>query len=245
MPTSMRIDATSQDDREKLKQEIRDEIRRDAFRRQALGCGCSVLVFLALTVLPAAYVAAQLAKTGFVDVPLFSRHLFHRSEPSREVLPLAGTPPDAMAKVIAAGATYEPKTQNASVRISEAQLTTIVNDALRNAPTDIMPFRVTSAQVAVDADAVELFLVTPQDGRDSTVKVRFVPGVRDGAFVGDVLSMEVGSFVVPDRIADGLFSAFGAYALSSVQSAIAGAGTLQSIDLAQGSMTFVIHVTPR
>lgn len=235
-----RIDPFSPEQREaiktEIKQEMRQEERRKRLRRLAVGIAAAVLA----VGIPALCVAAVLAKTGFVDVPVMSAWLYKSSAPSRTVLPLFGSKPTDIYRVVGTKIKVDPNTSLASIPLTEAELTTLAQQGVATSPPGSLPFKVKSVQVAIEPDFVEIFVVSPQKGRDATVLARLVPKVKDGKLSAEVVTIAIGSLVVPKGVGNALFAAFGAIVNESVVKAIAQVGTLTGVELGQGTVRFVI-----
>ncbi|MEY4744155.1 MAG: hypothetical protein RL272_100 [Candidatus Parcubacteria bacterium] len=235
-----RIDAFSPQERESIKQEIKQEIKRDERRSKMLGCGgCLFAVILAVGI-PTAYVASRLAKTGFFDVPLMSRSLYRPTVPERTVLPLVGSKPDDIYRVLGTKVKYDPQTSLATIPVSEAELTTLVQHAVATAPANALPFPIRTIQVAVDPDVIEIYAVSPQKNRDASVRVRFRPYVKGGELRADVGEIAIGSLVLPKKVGDFLFATFGTFVIDAATGAIANVGQLMNIGLDQGVVKFMI-----
>lgn len=235
-----RIDAFSPQERESIKKEIKQEIRREERRRRLIGCGGLLLVVLLLIGVPALYVASLLAKTGFYDVPVLSKSLYKPSEPERTVVPLYGSKPDDIYRVLGTKVRYEPQTSQATFPVSESEITTIVQHSVAAAPPNTLPFPVRTVQVAIDPDKIEIYAISPQKNRDATVRIRFRPSVKGGELRADVQEIAIGSLVLPKKIGEMLFAAFGALVTDSVSTAVANVGRLVNIELDQGVVRFVI-----
>ncbi len=235
-----RIDAFSPQERESIKKEIKQEIRSEDRRRRLMGCGGLLLIVLLAVGIPAFYVASQLAKTGFYDVPLLSRSLYKPSVPERTVVPLVGSKPDDIYRVLGTKVQYEAQTSQATFPVTESELTTIVQHSVASAPPKSLPFPVRTVQVAIDPDKIEIYVISPQKNRDATVRIRVKPYVKGGELRADVIEIQIGSLILPQKIGDLLFSAFGALVTDSVSTAVSNVGRLVNIELDQGVVRFVI-----
>ncbi len=238
-----RFDAFSPQERETIKKEIKQEIRSEDKRKRLIGCSVLFIVIVLAIGMPTLYVAAQFAKSGFFDVPVLSRSLYKPSEPVRAVIPLVGSKPEDIYRVLGTKVKYEPQTSQATFSVSESELTTLVQHSVASAPPNVLPFPIRTIQVAIDPDAVEIFAISPQKNRDATVRVRFKPTVKNGDLRADVAEIKIGSLVVPQKIGQLLFSAFSTLVTDSVTTAVANVGRLVDIGLDQGTARFVIVPT--
>lgn len=235
-----RIDAFSPQEREAIKKEIKQELHHEATRKRLLSCGVLAAITLLVIGLPILYVSAQLAKTGFYDVPVLSKSYYKPTVPVRTVLPLFGSKPDDIYRILGTKVRYEPATSQATLPVSEAEITTLVQHAIAAAPPDVLPFPVRTAQVAIDAEMVEIYAISPQKNRDATVRIRFKPTVKGGELRANVEEIAVGSLIVPKKIGDLLFAAFGAIVTDAAAEQVANVGSLVDIKLEGGVIKFVV-----
>jgi hypothetical protein len=203
-----RIDGAAPSDHEALKKEIKEELKEEAFRRKLVGCGACAVVLLIVIGVPVLLGASALAKTGFVNVPLFSKALYEPSQPLRTVTPLTGTSSEDVMRIAGLRIRYNETTAIASFTLTETELTTLAQNGVRDAPPGSLPIAIRTAQVAVDPDLVEVFLISPRKERDATVRLRFTPDVREGDVVFDVREIVIGSYRVPLSVGNLLFDAF-------------------------------------
>lgn len=234
-----RIDISPQE-RDALKKEIKQEIRHEDLRKKMIGCGSCALIVLVLLGVPATYVAAQFAKTGFYDVPVLAKMLYKPTTPTRVVQPLYGSKPEDVLKIVGTKIKYDAKTNLATLPVTEAELTTVVQNAVANAPADTLPFPVRTIQVALDKDEIEIFATSPQKNRDATVRVRFRPFVKGGELKVAVTEIAIGSLQVPKKIGELLFSAFGAIVTTSAGDTLQNLGTLVNVEIEEGIIRFIM-----
>ena len=235
-----RIDPFSPEQREAIKTEIKEEMRAEERRKRLRRFIVTAAIAVAAIGIPLLLVCVVMAKSGFVDVPVLSKALYKSTSPTRVVLPLYGSKPADIYRVIGTKVKVDPNTSLASVPLTEAELTTLAQNGVASTPKDSLPFPVKSIQVALDPDAVELFAISPQGRRDATVLVRFKPRVKDGKLYADVERIAIGSLEVPKGVGNAVFAAFGAIVNESVVKVAAQVGTLIRIDLEKGIVRFVI-----
>ena len=235
-----RIDAFSSQEREAIKKEIKQELRHEGARKRLLSCGVLLVVALFVVVGPIIYVSAQLAKTGFFDVPVLSRSLYKPTVPARTVLPLFGSKTEDIQRVLGTKVRYDPTTSQATLPVTEAEITTLVQHAIAAAPPNTLPFPIRTAQVAIDPTAIEIYAISPQKNRDATVRVRFRPFVKAGELKADVEEIAVGSLLLPKRLGNLMFSAFGAIVTDAAAEQVGNIGRLVNIELEEGAVKFII-----
>lgn len=222
-----------------MKREITQEIRQDDRRKRIMGCGGCLLAALIVLAIPTLYIASLLAKTGFVDVPVLSRALYRPSEPRRTVLPLYGTTPETMYRVLATKVTYDPAVSLATMPVTEAEMTTLLQHALFSSP-EKFPFAMKYAQIAIEPEELELYVVSPQKERDATLRMRFRPIVKDKRLEVELHEVVVGNLTLAPWMANAAFAVFGRTALAVASDAIIKVGTPINIELETGLMKFVI-----
>jgi len=240
-----RIDPFSPEQREALKTEIKQEMRHEERRRRVVRLVSGLLIAFAIIAVPVLLVSWQLAKTGFYDVPVLAKRLYRPTEPSRTVLPLYGSKPDDIFRVVGTKIMYDPSTSLAKLPMTEAELTTIAQHGVAGAPPESLPFPIKTMQVAVDPEVVEIYVVSPQKNRDATVRVRFRPFVKDGSLKADVKEIAIGSLIVPKKVGEMLFSMFGAFVTESVAKSVGQVGRLNGIELDRGIVRFVFYPNQR
>jgi hypothetical protein len=234
-----KIDIGDQETRQTLKKEIIDEMQHDVRRRKVRNClGCLFLVILAVTV-PTAIVSVQLAKTGLVDIPLLTSRFYKPTEPSREVRPLVGSKSSDI--LLASASRAKPTLTLGFVTLSftEAELTTLAKDGIA-ASGNNLPAPLKSIQVAVDQDAVEIFAVTPQHGRDVTVRARFLPWVDAGQMKITPKELVIGGLSVPPSLSGALTLVLNKSLGEVLTSTISQIGHLVAVELDKGVLRLQI-----
>ncbi len=238
-----RIDnVSSLQDREALKKEIRHEIRGEERRKKLAGFGGCVLLLAVFVGVPAFMAALFLAKTGFVDVPLLSNAFYRPSAPVRDVVPLKGMTADQVMKELEIKAMrgYDPLTSRLSLPVGEQELTTVMQDAVALSPGSL-PFSVNRLQAVIEPDVVEIYAVTPQHGRDVTVRMSFKPEVHGGILTVVAPNVVLGNQAVPKMLAQPLFNFVAKSLMDKLGSSLGPVGTLSDIKLSGGVMTFVFY----
>lgn len=241
-----RLDAVPGNEREELKEEIKSELRHEAFRRKMFGCGACAVMWLFVIGLPVFFLARTLSKTGFFDVPVLGTRYYKPSAPVREVLPLAGSTKDTILASLRAKIKFDPRLGTAKIPFTEAELTTLVRDTVAEAAAnDGLAFAVEKAQVAIEPDLVEIFAVLPRDARDTTVRLRFTPLASKGKFEIEIREVVLGDYVVPQALAKTVVNTLAQGLVSAISEGAEGLGTLNAITLAPKRMEIVIIPTAR
>lgn len=230
-------------EREQLKKEIIRDIRRGDRRRKLLSCLGCLVVEIAIILIPVIWVASFLARSGLVEVPMMSSRMYRPAEPSRVVAPLAGSTVEGMMSAAAARAKYNASTGVVTLELKEAELTTLVNNALAGAKGQL-PFPVKSAQIAVLPEGLELFVVTPREGRDIGIRLLLdIEAIEQGKLKVTIKEAQVGGQSLPDFINSTVSSALGPTLGDALVSGLAGAGTVASVELRDAAL--VIGFIPK
>jgi len=227
--------------RKELKEVIRRELFFEVFRRKILGCAGYLLVVIIIISIPSIYIAASAAKSGFVNVPLLSSWLYKPSVPTRVVRPYVGTTAEDVMASVGRHAKYDIHTGLVTVIISETELTTIVAETAKNGGSKGFPLQ--DAQVVIEPRMVELFAVSPQDKRDTTVLARFTPSVSGGKIGLEVRELFVGNYGVPTSIAQLGASYLTSIVASKLSNDLSSVGTLLNIEADIGELR--VTMTPR
>jgi len=223
--------------RQALKQEIMTEIKQDARRRKFINClSCLLLEALVIFGL-AVFVASLLARSGLVQVPFLTPWLYRPAQPERQVVPLAGYDAADILISEASKAKVDRLLGTFSIRLTESELTTIVKEGLDKFGGSL-PLPLSSAQIAIETDVVELFAVSIQNGREVTVVAKVVPSVtEDGKLKLTPKELKIGSLSVPASANAMLAAVLAKVIGDALNSNIGGIGRLVDISLAKGVMT--------
>ncbi len=237
--TKTENDIEQQATRQELKKEIMAEMKHDARRKKVVHClGCFALELLVIAI-PVVFVAVMLAKTGLVNVPLLTSWLYRPNYPSRQVQPLVGS---NAAEILIAQATrpkVNPNFGTMTVSFSEAQLTTIAQEGLTAAGSSL-PLPMKSLQIAIDADSLELYGVSPQNGRDVTIMAKIVPSVDGGELKIDVKELKIGALDVPASASQMLTPLLDRSLGQTLVKSISQVGQLVGISFEKGIIRFDI-----
>lgn len=229
-----RLDAA--DEREALKEEIKQELRHEDRRRKTIGCLVSFLLMASIVTVPLFIVGSMLAKTGFVDVPLLSGWLYKPSEPVRVVRPLSGSNGKQVMQSVTSKAQFDPAVSTVTVSFSEEELTTLAQGMLTD-PSHL-PFEAKTLQVAVMSDYVELFAVSVRPKRNATVRLRFLPvASKDGGVRLDIRELLIGRWLVPKSFSRYVTNIYAAEIEQTANAFAKGIGALRTVELKDGKLT--------
>lgn len=228
-------------ERDALKAEIKAELRRDAIRGRIAAFGsCSLLMLVALSI-PAYLVASSVAKTGLVRVPVISGGNHSPVEPSREIVPLVGSGPEDVIASVMAGADYDPATGRITLTLSEQQITTLVASSVSGQKLGEGPDAVTltSAQIAVESDEMELHVTAKKGDRSTSAALLFEPMIEHGKFDMKAKRLVIGELEVPEFVAEALLSTIASPLRTAIDDAFGGVSGIREFRMEQG----VIHIT--
>jgi len=234
-----KIDTASPEDREALKKEIVTEMKHDARRKKLLSCGGCLLLELIAVSVPFMLAAVVLAKSGFVQVPYLSSWLFKPAAPVRMVTPVVGANADQIVRSSALAAKFDQSTSVLTMKFTEGELTAMARDWLP-ALESSLPFQVKSMQIAVDPGVMDIFIVTPQNGHDTTIDIGIVPTVDAGALKLIFKDVKIGSFAVPNQLSAMLTPAIDRAVSEAMNKGLGAVGQLVKVDLRQGVIEFGI-----
>jgi len=231
--------------RGELKEEVRKEIRRESRRRFYVSCAL-YLVFLTIMLgLPFLLLAGIAAKSGLFQVPVLSGWLYEPSAPTRIVVPLAGSGPDAILASMAAKASYDRASGIAEMSLTEQELTTLLSASVAEAAASgTLPIPLESMQAVLLADGtMELYAVTERKGNQAPVILTVTPNVVNGGLDLRTENFLIGAFDVPDFMTDLVLSAFARSVTDSLESGLSSVGTLDDIMVEEGKLR--IYLAPK
>jgi len=215
------------------------DIKHDARRKKMWGCfGCLALVLLTAAV-AALFVLSLLAKTGLVEVPFMTRWLYHPSQASREVTPLVGSNSANILIAAATKAKIDRAFGTIKISFSEAEMTTMAKEGLAVSGASL-PLPLKSIQVAIDADGVEIFAVSPRKERDVTILAHIIPTVEDGQLKLAAQKLVIGALEIPSSVNKILAPMLDRTISSALSSSISQLGQLVGIELADKTIRFQI-----
>ena len=241
------IGSGSNPSRSELKKEILEEIHQEERHRKFVNClGCLFLKLL-LFLIPVVIAAALVAQSGFFEVPLLSKWLYHPSTPQRTVVPLVGYDSEQIMKAAMTRADYNPTAGQLNISLTEQELTTMARAALVNTEQGTAGGGASSSfktvQMAVSQEGIEFFAVTPRPERDVTIKILFLPAIdAKGELNLTVKKLEVGSLDIPSALINLLTKTFARQMTQQMNSILSGAGRL--VGVKTGEKTLYLNFQP-
>ncbi|MFA5413785.1 MAG: hypothetical protein WC348_04620 [Patescibacteria group bacterium] len=224
------------DEKEKLKDEIRGEViseMKNKKRRKFFTC-CFLKLLIVVLILGG--ITAVIAKTGLVDIPVFSKLFYKTPSPERMV----SVNPDEEKKfedVLAQkleeqiGSKAEGQ-QEVALEFNEEELTSFIKSL---ESTNDYPF--TNAQVSVTPEAIEIFGQL-KDLNQTFLTVALKPEITDGNLKITFEKIKIGNLSLPAVLGNLLVNRLLKDQISSAEDVISKNGTLESIDLLDGKIIF-------
>lgn len=225
------------EDKDELRHEIRREIKREARRKKMSRCfGCCAAIILVILVL-ASLVSFVLAKTGLVNIPVFTKLFYNTPKPGRAVevktsgVPVMESLNQQLAKQLgSAGKNNKPIFLD--LKISEEELSAMLKSAAGQAGQNASA---PDFQVAIMPDKLEFFGQIPQIS-NSFLTLGIMPKVVGGQLALDLVSVKVGNLALPASAANLLVQDFMSQQLKKINEFLSSQGELESINLYDGYM---------
>lgn len=228
-------------EREIIREEVRAELAHERRDKRLRGCGCALLAFAVLIGAPIGVTVWLIAKSGLADIPVITSAVYVPPAPIRQVLPLVGTTAETVAKSLVAKAKPGAATGTAEVAITEQELTTILDAAVKSGGLPPLPLvgTITSAQAAVTPDFIEFYMSGSQTGgKVVPVIIRVKPIVTAGKLSFQIQEAVFGAMPLPAALLEPVLNQAADAAMSK---AVGGTGTmLVSTKLDQGRLTLTL-----
>lgn len=225
-------------EKEKLKEELREEVLKEIKikkRRKTLSC-CFLELLGLLLVLSLG--AAAVARTGLIEIPLFSKVFYKPPEPSRIVTVLPGEiknleeifenkiKSQVEEKIIPGKETQKVELE---LEFTEKELTAVI---LQGIKTGFLPF--STAQVAITPKEIEIF--GQLSGSKIFFTIRFKPEIQNGQIVIKLTKFKLGNLSVPSLLSNLLVEKILKDKLQQINEFIGKGGKLQEIRLEEGKV---------
>ena len=241
----MRVEKDSdiKEEMKEMKQELSGEIRSRTKKRIRPKCAC-LLIVLALIIVGIVFGARALAKTGLVEVPVFSKIVDTQTLPSRIVS--EGEPLETFLKKtltsqvasIYKGGNTDLAGRAVSITVQDTTLTNALRVQLRSG--EQKTFNAETAQIAVSEKGVEVYLPLAEVGdRKSGVGIIavLVPKVESGKLAMNVSSVTVGTQKIPTFAARLVIEPLMRAGINMVNEQLVKYAALREIRLGNGSIT--------
>lgn len=227
---------------EKMREEIREEVVSNVKRRKRkkfLTC-CLLIVLAVIFVLVSAAVA--LAKTGLVDVPVFSKIFYKTPAPQRVVTvtpeEIANFNLNATKKLenevkprISPGVTGQKI--EVSLEFTEKELTAFLRSLETNGESPLL-----NSQISITPESLEIFGEINKSTK-TYITIGLKPEIQDGNLKITIQKIRIGTLPIPAVFGNFLVEKFLSEQLRKTEEAISKVGELKSVVLGEGKITLM------
>jgi len=220
---------TVKDEREKLKDEIRHELvleeKSKKRKKLLLSCGAELLFVLVIL----GFLATGIAKTGLVDIPIFTKIFYHLPVPQKIVSILPSENPQIDFEKKLEEQTLKQIKQNNDadtlefdIAIGEKELTSLLKEKLVFDPKD--------SQISIVAKQVELFGKI-NSSKKIYLTFGFLPKIDGNKIKIETTNLKIGTLPLPRFIGNIIVKIVLNNQINIINETIGKAGTIKSIDL--------------
>ncbi len=227
---------------ENTKKELSEQIKKDTRRGHPLLTCLIIVLVLILAIL--GFVGFVVARTGLVEVPVFSLVFYEPPEPARlvteESLPVEEMLEQTISKILterliaSGGADFD---RNLSVDITEAALTATLKQTLEENQRFFTPV---GAQVAIidSTDTFEIFLPLANNEMQSALVASIAPTLDEGGMVeAKITDFYVGQLRIPNWFVNLSLQKPLVLAANELNRTIGRYAVLQKLDIHSGFAT--------
>jgi hypothetical protein len=239
-PTSSDPWIKEKDEKEKLKEEIREEVTRDIKKKKHKKFFTCCLLESLLVVLILGSIAAGLAKTGLVEVPVFSK-IFNKPPVPQKVVTV--TPEEVknfstditkkveqeVRSALVPGVTDQKVEIN--LEFTEKELTALMQNLETNGD---LPLK--NSQISITPEGLEIFGEI-NEPRKTYLVINLKPEIRDGDLKIKIQKIKIGTLSLPAIFGNFLVEKLLNAQLDEVRDEIAKVGELKNINLGEGKIT--------
>jgi len=235
------------DQKEKLKEEIRGEVVSEMKKKKHKKFFTCCLLELIIVILILGGITAMVAKTGLVEIPVFSKLFYSAPSPEKIVSTNSAEGKNfedilgqKLEQQIESGKKSETDSQKVEVALefTEEELTGFLKDmeAAENYPFS-------DSQVSISADGIEIFGQLKELNK-TFLTVVLKPEVTDNNLKISFTKIKVGNLSLPDALGNFLVDSLLKDQIKSAQETISQNGKLESIDFSDGKIVFRGLVDP-
>lgn len=225
---------------EKMREEIREEVVSDVKRRRRkkfLTCcllGLLVVIFILVSA------AVGLAKTGLIDVPVFSKIFYKVPVPQKVV---TATPEEITNFNEGATKKLEDEVKprispgvagqkiEVSLEFTEKELTAFLRGLEMNGESPI-----SNSQISITPENLEIFGEINKPNK-TYLTIRLKPEIKNGNIKITIQKIKIGTLPIPAIFGNFLVDKFLSDQLLKAEEAISKVGKLENIDLDEGKIT--------
>ncbi len=220
-----------------IQSEVRKGVRRGLFMAKLRGCIGCLFIFILFTFGTVGSVLYGVAKTGLVRVPLLSRS-YREPSPTRIVMPAATTLTDSLERELRAQ--MRRGSGPFTLTVKEEELTRAVRD-LTSGATELP---LADAQIAALPGELELFARITWGSARSTLMVRIVPSLEQGALKVRVRRAELGQLPIWHRLVDAVVQGTLGSQLKEINRMLGAAAQLERVTVSPGRLEITGTLAP-
>lgn len=226
---------------EEMQEEIA-RLKKDLKHKQSkkfFNCGTCLLIVLFFLLILGTFGAYVLAKSGLVQIPVFTGYFYSRQSFNHEVKSV-NIDQNALLKRLATIASQEALKQKTtqdvaiSADLSEGELTGLLNNIKQN--NEKLKSKIEFWQLGVVDDSLEFYMVT-KNYRNAVITINFKPEVKDGKLKFNVNNFKLGALTLPDFFGNLLIESIGGNVVNGFIGSVSSLAQLQEINLAPGKAT--------
>ena len=202
-----------------------------------------LMIFFAVFLIGAGFLAWTVASTGLVSIPVFTRFAYTQPVPVREVAP--GVPVETVLREQIAtsliqrfregGRLLPSPNQTLEVSVSEASLTATLRSKLEESPLEGL--EISALQVILEPDSgIEVFIPVEENDLQTAVILFFDVIVKDGAIAVIPKDVFVGSAHVPSFLVAKFLTPLLEQRLAQLNEMIVGYAKISSVDISSGEL---------
>lgn len=226
------------DEKEKIKEEIRGEVISEMKKKKHKKFFTCCFLKLLIVILILGGIAATVARTGIIDIPVFSKLFYKTPTPERvvsvdvEEKNFENILSQKIEQQIKLNKISEADTQKVEVTLdfTEEELTSFLKGA---EGTENFPFA--DSQISISPDGLEIFGQL-KELNETFLTVVLKPEVTDGDFKISFKEIKIGNLSLPPVIGNFLVDKFLKDRIDSIKQTISKNGNLKSIDLSDGKI---------
>jgi hypothetical protein len=170
-------------------------------KRPLFSCFNCLVVFLIIIAVLIGWVLMLVAKTGFVDIPLFTDWFYQEPKPIHEVVIKPG---EQLTMDQQALRTTQAMQVGQAVVFTDKELTLLVQDSIKQLNQTGNKLTIESGQIAIEPEEAELFvkLATPVSGY---LAIGFIPQLENRNLIFVPKKVKIGDLNVPVVVAKIIF----------------------------------------
>lgn len=204
------------------------------FLRRLIG----LVILLVILAAPFVYLAAR---SGLVDIPIFSALLFKSVVPDHVVAPSLGIQDAFQQQLQAQHLDPTSKSQTLTLVFSESVLTKTLRDYLTANAADT--FNADKSQVAITNGGLEIFLALKTNQEKTAIIAHLAVGAKDGVFTTMLDSAAVGDLVLPHVLANLIIQPSLDAALKLLNDQLIKSTRIDSVGFVDNTMTVTGELT--